>query len=429
MHRKNSRSLYQTLCALLPGGVNSPVRAFFGLDMTPLIVESGQGAKVKDIDGKEYIDYCGSWGALILGHAHPAVTDAAAHQIYKGTSFGITTPYEAKIAEKIRTHFPSMEKLRFVSSGTEATMSALRVARGFTGKSIIVKFDGNYHGHSDPLLVHAGSGVLYVNNTASSKGVLQEQVAHTVSLPYNNEHEVRAFLEETADIAAVIIEPICGNMGTVPADPSFLHMLRRVTEKRGILLIFDEVITGFRVGLKGAQGVFNLHPDLTCLGKIVGGGFPAAAFGGRKEIMESLAPLGEVYQAGTLSGNPVAMRAGLATLEEIEKPGFYELLEQKSDELLAPIRACIQKNNFPVQLQSFGSMFTLFFSEKPIRSKEDLRFMDAEKFKKFFHYLFEKGVYFPPSPYEAAFVSAAHTKEELQHTQEVIQEALTHLFT
>ncbi len=405
--RIKSREIFEASCRVIPGGVNSPVRAFPGLDMTPLIAVRGEGAVVWDADGHSYIDYCGSWGALILGHAHPAVVKAAEEQLRAGSSFGMATPYELQIVEKIRHHLPSMEKMRFVSSGTEAAMSAIRLARGYTGKDTIVKFEGHYHGHSDGLLVKAGSGVVQINPEASSLGVPADYTRHTVCLPFNDIKTCRDFLRQHDNIAAVILEPIAGNMGLVPAHRDFIMMLREETEKKGTLLIFDEVITGFRVGLKGAQGYYGINPDLTCLGKIIGGGFPAAAFGGSEKIMNSLAPLGGVYQAGTLSGNPVAMRAGLAVLEELEKPGFYEALEKKTELLVEGLRRVSDCVNH------IGSMFTPFFGPTEVHHR---RVLDQDRYQQLFTHLFQRGVYFAPAAYETNFVSSAHTQEQIEET-------------
>jgi glutamate-1-semialdehyde 2,1-aminomutase len=422
MHvRTKSREIFEASCQVIPGGVNSPVRAFTGLNMTPMVAVAGEGAIVRDADGHAYIDYCGSWGALILGHAHPAVVKAAEAQIRLGSTFGMATPFEWELAQKIRHHLPSMEKIRFVSSGTEATMSAIRLARGFTGKSTVVKFEGHYHGHSDGLLVKAGSGVLHINKEASSKGVPTDYVRHTVCLPFNDIQTCRDFLRHTDTVAAVILEPIAGNMGLVVADSDFLHMLREETAKKGIVLIFDEVITGFRVGLQGAQGYFGIAPDLTCLGKIIGGGFPAAAFGGSSAIMDHLAPLGEVYQAGTLSGNPVAMRAGLATLEELEKPGFYEALEQKTQILAEGIRRWMKERRVAGCVAQQGSMFTVFFGPAEVRSKVVL---DEERYRQFFSHLFQRWIYLAPAAFETNFVSSAHTQEQIEGTLRIIEDYL-----
>lgn len=427
LHRPKSEEIYKRATAVIPGGVNSPVRAFYGMNMAPLIVERGEGDTIWDADGNGYIDYCGSWGSLILGHAHPRIVAATREQIGKGSSFGIATPLEMEIAETVVSRIPSIEKLRFVSSGTEATMSALRLARGFTGRDLIVKFNGNYHGHSDCLLAKAGSGVTALE-ASSSAGVPREIVAATASLPFNDIETARRFLLEHADtIAAVILEPIAGNMGTVPAKKEFLLMLREITQKIGAVLIFDEVISGFRVHPIGAQALFGITPDMTCLGKIVGGGYPAAAFGGKKEIMECIAPLGPVYQAGTLSGNPVAMCAGLHTLQEIGKPGFYEELQRKTNLLLDPIDALLRSRDFPLCLQRVGSMFTLFWGLKKVEKQEDLRAADHSLFQKAFTFLLEQGVYFAPSPFEASFVSIAHTDEHLKKTRDLLLEFISSL--
>jgi glutamate-1-semialdehyde 2,1-aminomutase len=381
--------IYQQSCKVLPGGVNSPVRSFRHLRMEPLVAESAQGAYLFDADGNRYIDYCCSWGSLILGHAHPQVVQATCEQIQKGSSFGVTTEIEKQLAEKIISLLPSIEKLRFVCSGTEAGMTALRLARGYTERSKILKFNGHYHGHSDSLLVKAGSGVHRINPEATSKGVNPAVLADTISLPYNDFESTRSVLR-TEKLAAVILEPVTGNMGVTLPQPGFLEMLREETLKAGTLLIFDEVITGFRVGPQGAQGKYKIDPDLTCLGKIIGGGFPVAAVGGKAAIMDHLAPLGQVYQAGTLSGNPVAMRAGLETFKWID----YEKLEQKMRRLIEPLK------NIP--LQCAGSMFSLAFEE--------------EAFIQFFHYLFERGIYISPSSQEACFLSMAHTDEQIDFT-------------
>jgi glutamate-1-semialdehyde 2,1-aminomutase len=417
--RPLTQELYQKSCERMPGGVNSPVRAFTSLDMIPLIVARGKGDRIWDVDEHPYIDFCGAWGSLILGHCAPAVMHAVTEQLHRGSSFGIATPYEHACAEKIMHHIPSMEKLRFVSSGTEAGMSVIRLSRGFTGRSLIVKFNGHYHGHCDSLLIQAGSGVSHLPQ-ASSAGVPIEAVQHTISLPFNDLETCRAFLRNNRDVAAVILEPVAGNMGVVPVDPEFLSMLREETANSGALLIMDEVITGFRVGLASAQGLYGITPDLTCLAKIIGGGFPVGAFGGRREIMDALAPLGNVYQAGTLSGNPVAMCAGLQALKECERPGFYEELEAKTRLLTDPIAELIAERDLPITLNRVGSMFTLFFGVRQVRSKEDLAMMDTAAFRSFFHYLFSKGIYLSPSPYEASFVSSSHTHEHLIYTRDAI---------
>ncbi|MBY0529062.1 MAG: glutamate-1-semialdehyde 2,1-aminomutase [Rhabdochlamydiaceae bacterium] len=415
--------LFRESCKRMPGGVSSPVRAFSGLNMTPLMVASGKADSVLDVDGHSYIDYCGAWGSLILGHSPPAVVHAAGEQIARGSSFGIATPYENAFAAKIMRHFPSMEKIRFVSSGTEAGMTVVRLARGFTGRSLIVKFNGHYHGHCDSLLIQAGSGVVHLPQ-ASSQGVPHELIQHTVSLPFNDTDTCRRFLREHPDVAAVLVEPVAGNMGVVPAEKEFLQMLREETARSSALLIFDEVITGFRVSLNGAQGLYGITPDLTCLSKIIGGGFPAGAFGGRKEIMDTLAPLGSVYQAGTLSGNPVAMAAGYATITALEQSGFYSVLEEKTRSLTDPIEEFIRTHQLNLCLNRVGSMFTLFFGVRQVKRKEDLHSLDLEQFQSFFHFLFERGIYISPSAYEASFVSSSHTQQHLIYTRDAILEFL-----
>jgi glutamate-1-semialdehyde 2,1-aminomutase len=426
--RPLTEALYRDSCALMPGGVSSPVRSFTGMELTPLIIREGKGDMITDVDGHTYIDFCQSWGALILGHSHPAVVKKTIEQLNRGSSFGIATPYEKELAEIITGHIPSIEKLRFVSSGTEATMSAIRLSRGYTGKSVIVKFNGHFHGHSDSLLIQAGSGVTHLPQ-ASSKGIPQELVNLTVSLPFNDVGTCRNFLRSRDDIACVLIEPIAGNMGVVPARQEFLEMLREETAKKEIVLIFDEVITGFRVDLNGAQGRYGIMPDLTCLGKVMGGGFPAAAFGGKRQMMDMIAPLGEVYHGGTLSGNPVAMCAGIETLKMIQKPGFYKTLEQRTEEFLKPIRQAVVRLQTPIAIQSSGSMFTLFFGVKKVESKEDLMSIDEDRFKHFFRYLFERGIYFSPSAYEVHFLSSAHTAENIEKAQCCILEYLNEFLT
>jgi glutamate-1-semialdehyde 2,1-aminomutase len=381
--------------------------------MTPLIAARGEGAIVWDADGHPYIDYCHSWGALILGHCHPAVVEAATDQMKLGAGFGMATPVELLIAQKICKHFPSIDKLRFVSSGTEATMSAIRLARGYTGKDKIIKFEGHYHGHSDGLLIKAGSAVVQINPEASSKGVPADFIRHTVCLPFNDIGAVRDYIRSQGDIAAVILEPVAGNMGLVPSDSDFLTMLREETEKKRIVLIFDEVISGFRVGLQGAQGLYKITPDLTCLGKIIGAGFPAAAFGGKAAIMDHLAPMGEVYQAGTLSGHPVAMRAGLAALLQLEKPGFYENLEVKTTLLVEALRRMMRDKKINGCVHHLGSMFTPFFGASEVCQKVTL---DQDRYGHFFKQLFKQGIYMAPSPYEVNFVSSAHTNDHIQKT-------------
>lgn len=419
--KNRSESIFQHLECFIPGGVNSAGRAFKAVNRQPLIIERAKGDTLFDVDGHSYIDYCGSWGALIHGHAQPEIIEALTERAKLGTSFGLSCPIEGELAETIVKHFPSMEQVRFVSSGTEATMSAARLARGFTGRHPVIKFDGNYHGHADSFLIQAGSGVFGLSPTSSSAGVPPEFVQHTLCLPYNDVKTTREFLR-THQVAGVIVEPIAGNMGVVPASHEFLHMLREETHKQGALLIFDEVITGFRVSLGGAQKLYGVVPDLTCLGKIIGGGLPAAAFGGRREIMQQLAPLGNVYQAGTLSGNPVAMAAGLASLRLLEKEGFYPELQRKTELLTLPIHKLLKQRKNNACLQQVGSMFTLFFGCQTVQNREQAAHLDKKLFETFFKFLLERGVFIPPSPYEAWFVSMAHTDEHLEETSQHILE-------
>ncbi|MDR3625151.1 MAG: glutamate-1-semialdehyde 2,1-aminomutase [Chlamydiales bacterium] len=419
--RDLSKKNYSRLCSLIPGGVNSPVRAFHGLGIPPMVVASGKGDTIVDVDGNAFIDYCGSWGALILGHAHPEVISKSYEKMQLGTSFGITTKVEADLAEKIIQRVPSVEKIRFVSSGTEATMSAARLARGYTGRSIVIKFSGHYHGHNDSFLVKAGSGLFKNKLASSSLGIPEDVIQNTVCLPFNDKEALKTCFQEERiqkNLAAVIVEPIAGNMGVVPGDESFFSLLREETKKIGALLVFDEVITGFRVSYGGAQDIYSIKPDLTCFGKIMGGGFPAAAFGGKKEIMDCLAPQGSVYQAGTLSGNPVAMQAGLTTLTLLEEAGFYEKLKEKTDLLLLPIKEKLKGKL--ACLQQVGSMFTLFFGKTQITCAEDTKDLDLERFAHFFRHAFERGVYFPPSQHEASFVSIVHTRENLEKTSNMV---------
>ncbi|MBA3238722.1 MAG: glutamate-1-semialdehyde 2,1-aminomutase [Parachlamydiaceae bacterium] len=422
--RINSQKIYDKLCQVIPGGVNSPVRSCKGVEQLPMVVERGFQDLIYDADGHSYIDFCGSWGALIHGHAHPAILAAATAKMALGTSFGITTEIEEQIANKVVGLIDSVDKIRFVSSGTEATMSAVRLARGYTARDMIVKFDGNFHGHADFFLVRAGSGVLELNQTASSAGIPDTLVQETISLPYNNEEVCKAFLLDPMNrnkIAAVILEPVAANMGVVPATDSFIKMLRSVTEEIGALLIFDEVITGFRVALGGAQAMYGVKPDLTCFGKIIGGGFPAAAFGGRKDIMDCLAPLGSVYQAGTLSGNPVAMAAGLEALTLLQQDNFYENLERKTKILTGPIQDYLEAHpNLQVCLQERGSMFTLFFGMRKVLNVAEAQQSDAKLYGKFFRYLFDNGVYIAPLQWESWFVSNVHTEENLLKTRNLV---------
>jgi len=419
MQRVKTASIFEESCQMIPGGVNSPIRAFLELKMLPLVIEKGSCDQLEDVDGNKWIDYCMSWGALPLGHAHPKVAEAVCHQMRQGSSFGTATRYEKELASCIISHIPSIEKIRFVSSGTEATMSAIRLARAVSKKPTFIKFNGCYHGHSDALLVKAGSGVSFLPGS-SSQGVTDESISHTISLPFNDIKAFKDVMQSRSDVGAVIVEPIAANMGLIPGSKLFLETLREETTKSGAILIFDEVISGFRVGLGGAQELFGIIPDLTCLGKIIGGGLPAAAFGGKAFLMDHLAPLGGVYQAGTLSGNPLAMRAGLATLQELERPFFYQELQNKADLLLGQVEDLIKTRNLPICLKRQGSLFTFFFGVKEVSAKEDLVNLDSSLFLKFYSHLFSKGIYFSPSQWEACFISSAHTEESLIYTRDVI---------
>jgi glutamate-1-semialdehyde 2,1-aminomutase len=421
--RPESEKIYHQMCQVIPGGVNSPVRACKSIGQMPLVADRAYRDIIIDADGHAYIDYCGSWGALIHGHAHPAILDAVRKRLEKGTSFGITTALEGELAQEVVNRIDSIEKIRFVSSGTEATMTVARLARGFTRREIIVKFSGNYHGHADFFLVQAGSGVLEVSSLASSDGIPEEIVKHTMSLPYNDIEACQEFFSHPdfrQRIAAVILEPIAGNMGVIPADLAFIQFLRKETEKMGSLLIFDEVMTGFRVDPKGAQKLYSVKPDLTCFGKIIGGGFPAAAFGGRKDIMDCLAPIGSVYQAGTLSGNPIAMEAGLQSLRLLQRPGFYEELQRKTERLLEPIKRRIQEKKWNACIQQASSMFTLFFGRRQVRNLQEALKVDGELYARLFRTLFNQGIYIPPSAHEAWFVSDVHEDQHLDKTREAI---------
>jgi glutamate-1-semialdehyde 2,1-aminomutase len=410
-------SLFSEAQQVIAGGVNSPVRAFAGVGGEPVFFKSAKGAWLEAEDGRRFIDYVGSWGPMILGHGYPSVIEAVTETAGSGLSFGAPCVLETRIAEKIRTLVPSIEKLRMVSSGTEATMSAIRLARGHTGRDKIIKFEGCYHGHSDSLLIKAGSGALTLG-VPSSPGVPAVLAAHTVTLTYNDIDAVRAaFAEIGSDIACVIVEPIAGNMNMVPPVPGFLESLRDECTAAGALLIVDEVMTGFRVAKGGAQELFGVTPDLTTLGKVVGGGMPAAAFGGRADVMSSIAPDGPVYQAGTLSGNPVAMAAGLATLEEIDKPGFYESLGERTKQLAEGLATVAADAGIPLAVEQAGGMFGFVFTEDgPVRRFDQVAAADVDRFKAFFHGMLEEGVYLAPSAFEAGFVSSAHGDDEIEKT-------------
>ena len=401
----------------IPGGVNSPVRAFKGVGGDPVFVDRAEGPFIVDPDGNRYIDYVGSWGPMILGHAHPQVIEAVAAVIRKGLSFGAPTELETRMAERVCELVPSVEMVRMVSSGTEATMSAIRLARGFTGRDKLIKFEGCYHGHSDALLVKAGSGALTLGEP-SSPGVPASVTEHTLSLTYNDLEQVReVFRRMGGQIACIIVEPVAGNMNCIPPAPGFLEGLRELCDEYGSVLIFDEVMTGFRVALGGAQGRYGITPDLTTLGKVIGGGMPVGAFGGRREIMERIAPLGPVYQAGTLSGNPVAMTAGLTTLELISRPGFFDRLEQQTGRLVEGILEQARGAGIPLSANRVGAMFGLFFTDAgQVTDFAGATACDQERFRAFFHAMLERGVYLAPSAFEAGFVSAAHGDAEIDAT-------------
>lgn len=410
MTTTRSESAFARAQQIIPGGVNSPVRAFRGVGGTPRFIDHGEGSRIFDIDGNAYIDYVGSWGPLLLGHRAPAVIDALRGVLDKGTSFGAPTEREAELAELIRQAVPSMEMVRLVNSGTEATMSALRLARGFTGRDLTIKFEGCYHGHVDSLLVKAGSGMATLG-IADAAGVPRAFAETTIVLPFNSISALeQAFQTRGKEIAAVIVEPVVGNMGCVPPAPGFLEALRALTMRHGALLIFDEVMTGFRVALGGAQARFGIHPDLSTFGKIIGGGLPLAAYGGRADIMHKVAPLGPVYQAGTLSGNPLAVTAGLAMLRElIANPGIYDTLEARAAQLTAWTPPGVTINRV-------GSMFTFFFTEISVTDWDNAKESDTARFGRFFHHLLDQGIYIAPSQFEAGFVSAAHTEADIRQT-------------
>ena len=410
-------SLYQEACKYIPGGVNSPVRAFRSVGGEPIFFKQAAGSHIVAADGRRFIDYVGSWGPMILGHAHPHVIAAVRRVAADGLSFGAPTELETELARKVTELIPSVELVRFVSSGTEATMSAIRLARGFTGRETIVKFEGCYHGHSDSLLIKAGSGALTFG-VPTSPGVPRALAAHTVTLDYNDSDQVRdAFRQIGGDIACVIVEPVAGNMNCIPPAPGFLETLRDVCDRSGALLIFDEVMTGFRVALGGAQELYGVRPDLTTLGKIIGGGMPVGAFGGRREVMERLAPLGPVYQAGTLSGNPVAMAAGIATLGLVSAPGFHARLNATTGILVQRLSDAAVSSGIPLATNHVCGMFGLFFTEeRKVDSFAKVMACDTERFKRFFHRMLEECVYFAPSAFEAGFVSAAHSSADIDAT-------------
>ena len=422
-----SKHLFEEAQRYLPGGVDSPVRAFKAVGGTPLFIKRGQGSRLYDEDGNEYIDYVCSWGPLILGHAHPRVVKAIKKVVEHSSSFGAPTELETTLAKLISGAMPPIEMVRFVNSGTEATMSAIRLARAFTGRNKVLKFAGCYHGHSDGLLAKAGSGMATLG-IPSSPGVPASITADTLVAPYNNLETVeKLFKDFASDTAAVIVEPIAGNMGAVLPKPGFLESLRNLTRQSGALLIFDEVITGFRVAYGGAQSLYNISPDLTCLGKIIGGGLPIGAYGGRRDIMQMVAPSGLVYQAGTLAGNPLAMTAGIETITILKESSAYQELEKKSSLLEKSIIEAANKTGMEIQLPRIGSMFTIFFAKDPVTDYETAARADTTLYARFFHQMLSQGVYFPPSQFEAAFVSVAHTHRDIQSTISAAEKAFTSL--
>ncbi len=424
---KRSKELYQRAQLLMPAGVNSPVRAFRAVGEEPLFVERAQGAHLWDADGNRYIDYVCSWGPMILGHRHPEVIEAIERALARGTSFGAPTDLEVELAQLIVERIPSVEMVRMVNSGTEATMSAIRLARGVTGRDRVIKFEGCYHGHADGLLVKAGSGAMTFG-IPDSGGVPKAYAELTITLPYNDIEAFRQAMDQWGkEVACVIVEPVAGNAGVIPPKPGFLPALREETKRAGALLIFDEVITGFRIAPGGAQQLYNVMPDITCLGKIVGGGLPVGAYGGPRSIMENVAPLGPVYQAGTLSGNPLAMAAGIATLRVLGRPGVYEELEHKARRLEEAFREGAQEAGVPIWQNRVGSMLSTFFTEKEVQDYASAKTSDTARYARFFKEMLSRGVYLAPSQFEAAFVSLAHSEEDLEATREAISSAMKEL--
>jgi glutamate-1-semialdehyde 2,1-aminomutase len=428
-NNEKSRILYERALNVIPGGVNSPVRACKSVGTKPVFINRAEGCMIFDEDGNGYIDYIGSWGPMILGHRHPAVVEALSSVLKKGTSFGAPTELEIKLAEMLIDAVPSMDMVRMVNSGTEATMSAIRLARGFTKRDTIIKFDGCYHGHADALLVEAGSGVATLS-IPGSPGVPKSFVAHTLSLPYNDIDGVSEVMKTQGEkIACIIVEPVAGNMGLVTPVNGFLQKLRELTEKSGSLLIFDEVMTGFRVSYGGAQAIYGISPDLTCLGKIIGGGLPVGAYGGRRDIMEHIAPQGPVYQAGTLSGNPLAMAAGIATLTQLNTPGFYEALDEKTERLAAGLKRASDKAGVKVKLTRAGSMLGLFFTDIDVMNFEDAKTSDLKMFSDYYKGMLREGIYLAPSQFEALFVSAAHDTAHIDKTIQAAEKVMEGLTT
>ncbi len=419
-----NKEIFEEAKRYLPGGVNSPVRAFKAVGGNPIVVIKGEGAHIYDVEGNKYIDFLMSWGPLILGHSYPSVVEKVSEAVKNGLSFGITNPYEVELAKEVVGAVPSVEKVRFVNSGTEAVMSAIRLARGYTGRKYIVKFDGCYHGHYDSVLVNAGSGVATLG-IPGTPGIPEEIAKLTFVLPYNDSEAVRKlFSEKGEDIACVIVEPVAGNMGVVPPEREFLKTLREETEKYGALLIFDEVITGFRLSLGGAQEYFDIEPDLTTLGKVIGGGMPVGAYGGRKEIMDRIAPEGDVYQAGTLSGNPIAMVSGLATVRTLKELKPYAVLEEKTKRFAENVSKILTEKGIEHTYNQIGSMLTIFFTDRKVQNYEDAKTSDLKMFAKFFKALLKNGILIPPSQFEAWFLSVAHTDDVLNEALERIEKAV-----
>ncbi len=424
---EKSRNLFEQAQKIIPGGVNSPVRACRSVGGDPVFIESAIGSRLTDADGNRYIDYVGSWGPMILGHSHPDVMAAIGRVLKRGTSFGAPVDLEVELAEMICDAVFSVEKVRMVNSGTEAAMSAIRLARGVTGRDTIIKFDGCYHGHADSFLVAAGSGIATLG-IAGSPGVPDAVTRHTLSLPYNDMDAFAAVMKKSGDgIAAVIVEPVAGNMGLVPPKAGFLEMLRSETGKHGTLLIFDEVMTGFRVAYGGAQSLYNIRPDLSCFGKIVGGGLPVGAYGGRNDIMSQVAPEGPVYQAGTLSGNPLAMAAGIATLKALKQPGFYDDLEATAAHLAQGLSQAAAKTGTSAVINRVGSMLGMFLTQRPVENFDDAKTADLEKFARYYRMMLARGIYLAPSQFEALFVSAAHSRKDIDDTVAAAEEVFNSL--
>jgi len=427
MNLASSQNLFKRALELIPGGVNSPVRACKSVGADPVFINRAQGCLIFDADANQYIDYIGSWGPLILGHRHPAVIEAIIAVLDRGTSFGAPIDLEVRLAQMVIEAVPSVEMVRMVNSGTEATMSAVRLARGVTQRNTIIKFDGCYHGHADTLLVAAGSGVATLG-IPGSPGVPESVAQNTLSLPYNDIDGLKGVMQKQGQsVAGIIVEPVAGNMGLIPPAPGFLEALRELADRYGAILIFDEVMTGFRVAYGGAQALYGIMPDLTCFGKIIGGGLPVGAYGGRHDLMSKIAPQGPVYQAGTLSGNPVAMAAGIATLEQIQKDGFYQALDAKAERLLSGLEQAAIKSGIPVQAKRVASMLGLFFNEREVQNFEDAKTCDLERFSAFYNGMRQNGIYIAPSQFEALFISSAHEAEHIEATIRAAEKVFTQL--